>query len=124
MKLRLLVLAAFCPILASAQSIFDFINPFYWIFNLILDAIVPENAICGIVEVALEGAVGQGDVIQCSCNNVFNVFLLFPLGITSGAACSTTASLDLNNIPGESNKKLKGFIFVTMAGFHRLHANI
>ena len=108
MKLLLLVLAAFCPLLVGAQSFFDYINPFFWLYNVILDRIIYEDAVCAVIDGALEIASGQGDAIQCSCNNVVNVFLFFPIGVTSEATCSSNANLDLNNLPGES----KGTIIV------------
>ena len=102
MKLLLLVLAAFCPLLVSAQGFFDYINPFYWLYNFILDTVIAEDAVCDLIDGALEIASGQGDAIQCSCNNIVNVFLFFPIGVTSEAACISNANLDLNNLPGES----------------------
>ena len=118
MKLLLLVLAAFCPLLVSAQSFFDYINPFYWLYNVILDTVIAEDAVCDLIDGALEIASGQGDAIQCSCNNIVNVFLFFPIGVTSEAACISNANLDLNNLPGES----KGQLYVTLARYHWNHA--
>lgn len=104
MKLRFLVLAALGPMLVSAQSFFDYFNPFFWFFNGVLNAIVSENAICFLMEGTLEGAIGEEGVIQCtSCSNVVNVFFFVPTGVTTEAVCQTNAILDLNNLPGESN---------------------
>ena len=104
MKLHLFFFVALCPLLVSAQSIFDYINPFYWIFSIILNLIFPEELTCGVLESAFEGAVGKGDIITCTCNNVANVFLVVPTGVTVDATCSTNANLNLNNQPGEPNK--------------------
>ena len=68
--------------------------------------LIAEDAVCDLIDGALEIASGQGDAIQCSCNNVVSVFLFFPVGITSQAACSSNASFDLNTIPGESNRTI------------------
>ena len=107
MKLRLLVLAAFCPLLVCAQSFFDYFNPFFWLFNGILNAVISDNAICFLIEGVLDGAVGEKDVIQCTkCKNIVNVFLFFPNGLTTEASCKTNANLDLNNLPGKSNQVL------------------
>jgi hypothetical protein len=106
MKLLLLVLAAFCPLLVSAQGFFDYINPFFWLYNIILDTVIHEDAVCPAIDGALEFAYGQGqgDAFQCSCNSIVNVFLFFPIGVTTEAACDSNANLDLNYLPGESNR--------------------
>ena len=104
MKLQLFFFVALCPVLVSAQSIFDLINPFYWIFTLILNLIFPQELTCGLLEGAFESAVGDGDIITCTCSNSANVFLVVPTGVTVDATCSTNANLALNNQPSESNK--------------------
>ena len=103
MKLLLLVLASFCPLLVSAQSFFDYINPFFWLYTVILK-IIAEDAVCDVVDMVLETFTERRDIIQCSCNSFVNVFLFFPIGVTTEAACDSNANLDLNYLPGESNR--------------------
>ena len=71
-----------------------------------LDTVIYEDAVCPSIDGALEFAYGQGqgDAFQCSCNSIVNVFLFFPIGVTTEAACDSNAILNLDYLPGESNR--------------------
>ena len=116
MKLLLLVLAASCPLLASALSFFDLINPFAWLFNAILNT----GAVCDVIDSALENAIVRNNV-YCDCTSFVNVFLFFPIGATASVQCYLdSGSIELNNQKRESNQKLQSINSVTLA--NRLHA--
>ena len=99
-----LIFVALAPHVVSAQGIFDWINPFWWIYNYIVQLLVPESFTCGEIETALENAIGRGDIISCTCTNVANVVILFPVGATAKATCEVADGLEIKGTSSESTK--------------------
>ena len=96
-----LIVVALAPQLVSAQGIFDWINPFWWIYNYIVQLLVPESLSCGEIEAALESTIGWGDIISCTCTNVANVFFLFPVGATAKVTCELAKGLEIKGTSSE-----------------------
>ena len=97
-----LIAVALAPHLVSAQGLFDWINPFWWIFNYIIQLLVPESLTCGEIEGALNNAIGTKESISCACTNVANVVLFFPVGATAKATCELAPGFEINGELSES----------------------
>ena len=64
----LLVLATVVLTPVSAATILDYINPFFWIYQLFYNTLVSQGVTCNEFEVGIETSVGKGDIVDCFCN--------------------------------------------------------
>ena len=83
----LLVLATVVLTPVSAATILDYINPFFWIYQLFYNTLVSQGVTCNEFEVGIETSVGKGDIVDCFCNTEVTTFLWFPTAATTRAFC-------------------------------------